>query len=262
MNVLKSASFLLFIIAFTWSSYGMTTLSAKEVNVQAAKEAKAIEAEASLSDDHPAIEEGVTCADCHEIKLDAKTTATQVWLTGEYLGFAKNEGAMKNEKVKEEIVKAMGGKKKSGTCVLGTCINNTPTTTTAEFTLNPDTMTIHGMHEKGTAKLLHIKQNPRVSLNWHKEFTDDWGLILCVQFVGHAELIEGTDPEFEKIMIDCLPYETTAKQRKITLDQARTMVKQMMLITRIVVDEATITNMQFRKEGYRPWQRWTREMGK
>ena len=63
-------------------------------------------------------------------------------------------------------------------------------------------------------------------------------------------------------MIDCLPYETTAKQRKITLDQALTMAKQMMLITRIVVDEATITNMQFRKEGYRPWQRWTRETAK
>jgi len=262
MNVLKSTSFLLFSIAFTWSFYGMTALSAKEVNVQAAKEAKAIEAEASLSDNHPVIEEGVTCADCHEIKLDAKTTATQVWLTGEYLGFAKNEGTMKNEKVKEAIVKAMGGKKKTRTCVLGTCINNTPTTTTAEFALNPDTMTLHGMHEKGTAKLLHIKQNPRVSLNWHKEFTDDWGLILCVQFVGHAELIEGRDPEFEKIMIDCLPYETTAKQRKITLDQALTMAKQMMLITRIVVDEAMITNMQFRKEGYRPWQRWTRETAK
>jgi hypothetical protein len=53
-----------------------------------------------------------------------------------------------------------------------------------------------------------------------------------------------------------------AKQRKITLEQARTMVKQMMLITKITIDEATITNMQFRKEGYRPWQRWTREMGK
>jgi hypothetical protein len=117
------------------------------------------------------------------------------------------------------------------------------------------------MHEKGTAKLLHIKQNPRVSLNWHKEFTD-WGLTLCVQFVGRAELIEGTDPEFEKILTDCIPYEKSAKQRKITLEQARTMVKQMMLITKIVVDEATITNMQFRKEGYRPWQRWTRETGK
>jgi len=41
MNVLKSTSFLLFSIAFTWSSYGMTTLNAKEVKGHAAKEAKA-----------------------------------------------------------------------------------------------------------------------------------------------------------------------------------------------------------------------------
>ena len=100
-----------------------------------------------------------------------------------------------------------------------------------------------------------------MSLNWHKEFTD-WGLTLCVQFIGRTELIEETDPEFEKILIDCIPYQKSAKQRKITLDQARTMVKQMMLISKITVDEATITNMRFRKEGYRPWQRWPRETGK
>lgn len=261
MKTLKRINVLLFGFAWIWMFHVLPSLSAEEANVQAAKEATAIEAEASLSDDHPVIEEGITCADCHEIKLDAKTTATQIWLTGEYLGFAKNEGAMTNEKVREEVIKAMGGKKKTGTCVLGTCINNTPTTTTAEFTLNPDTMTLHGMHEKGTAKLLHIKQNPRVSLNWHKEFID-WSSALCVQFIGHAELIEGTNPEFEKIMMDCIPYEKNATQRKITLDQARNMSKQMMLITKITVDEATITNMEFRKEGYRPWQRWIRETGK
>ncbi|MBN2031358.1 pyridoxamine 5'-phosphate oxidase family protein [bacterium] len=260
MKPFKQTIFLLLSLAWIWVFCGKTTPRAEEVNVQAAKEAKAIEVEASLTDDHPAIEEGITCADCHEIKLDAKTTATQIWLTGEYLGFAKNEGAMTNEKVREEIIKAMGGKKKTGTCVLGTCINNTPMTTTAEFTLNPDTMTLHGMHEKGTAKLLHIKQNPRVSLNWHKEFID-WSDALCIQFIGHAELIEGTNPEFEKIMIDCLPYEKNATQRKITLDQARNMAKQMMIITKITVDEATITNMQFRKEGCRPWQRWMRKTG-
>ncbi len=35
-----------------------------------------------VSTDHPEFEEGVTCNDCHEIKLDANTTATQVWLSG------------------------------------------------------------------------------------------------------------------------------------------------------------------------------------
>jgi nitroimidazol reductase NimA-like FMN-containing flavoprotein (pyridoxamine 5'-phosphate oxidase superfamily) len=237
----------------------MRTLGAKEETIQpASKEAKAIDVSASLSDDHPVIEEGVTCADCHEIKLDAKTTATQVWLAGNYLGFAPNEGVLTNERVKEEIIKAMGGKKQTRTCVLATCINNTPLTTTAEFTLDQDNMTLHGMHEKGTAKLLHIKQNPRVSLNWHKDFTGFAGTF-CVQFIGHAEIVEATDPAFEKIMIDCIPYEKSATERKVTVEQARAMAKQMMVITRITIDEATITNMEFRKEGFRPWQRWTRK---
>ena len=241
---------------------GITKGYSKEEKKSVTSEAKPISPDAAITDQHPAVEEGMTCNDCHEVKLDAKTTATQIWLTGEYLGFAKNEGALANEKVKEEIVKAMGGKKASRTCVLGTCINNTPLTTTAEFTLNPDTMILHGMHEKGTAKLLQIKQNPRISLNWHKEFTDWAGVTLCIQFIGHAELIEGTDPEFEKIMIDCMPYEKSAQARKITLDQARAMSKQMMLITKITIDEAMITNMEFRKAGYRPWQRWTRKTAK
>jgi len=246
-------------IVFVAIFYAASMLSAKaEVVPSASQEAKAIEVGASLSDNHPAIDEGVTCADCHEIKLDAKTTATQVWLAGNYLGFAPNEGAFTNDRVKEEIIKAMGGKKQTRTCVLATCINNTPLTTTAEFTLDQDNMTLHGMHEKGTTKLMHIKQNPRVSVNWHKDFTGFAGTF-CVQFVGHAELIEGTDPAFEKIMIDCIPYEKSAQERKITPEQVRAVTKQMMLITRITIDEATITNMEFRKEGFRPWQRWTRQ---
>ena len=58
-------------------------------------------------------------------------------------------------------------------------------------------MTLYGVHEKGTEKLSHLKQNPRFSLNWHKEF-QNWGETLCVQFVGYARLIEGNEPEFGK----------------------------------------------------------------
>ncbi len=92
--------------------FSLTPLEAKEEIEKTSIEAKAIEVDASLSDNHPAIEEGVTCADCHEIKLDANTTATQVWLTGNYAGFNPNEGLVSNEKVKEAIVKVMGGRKR------------------------------------------------------------------------------------------------------------------------------------------------------
>ena len=51
-------------------------------------EAKAIDVEAEASTDHPEYEEGVACNDCHEMKFDAKTTATEIWLTGESPGRA------------------------------------------------------------------------------------------------------------------------------------------------------------------------------
>ncbi len=54
-----------------------------------------------------------------------------------------------------------------------------PLSSTAEYVLDPDEMTLYGVHEKGTEKLSHLKQNPRFSLNWHKEF-QNWGkLFLC-----------------------------------------------------------------------------------
>ena len=151
----------------------------------------------------------------------------------------------------------MGGKKHNKTCVLATCLNNVPLSTTAEFALDQDKMMLYGMHEKGTTKLLHIKQNPRVSLNWHKEFTS-FAETLCIQFIGRAELIEGNNPEFDKIFMEVIPYEESARAQNIPLDKSRDMYRQMMVISRITIDEATITSAVFRKENYRPWQRWKR----
>ncbi len=221
------------------------------------REAKEISAAAELDDTHPEIPEGVTCADCHEIKLDANTTATQVWLTGDYAGFSTGTGIMDNNRVKEAIVKAMGGKKQRRTCVLATCINNIPTSSTAEYTLDPQEMALYGVHEKGTAKLAHIKQNPRFSLNWHREFKN-WGDTLCIQFVGSAELFDGSNPEFERVLKEIYPFEEGADARKVPHDKYVQMAKQMMLISKLTIEEATITNIKFRENGKRPWQRWVR----
>lgn len=255
LNLFVINAFIILSLSATLLVYG------KGKNEPVTTKAKAIEAEASLSDDHPAIEEGVTCADCHEITLDANTTATQVWLTGSYAGFNPNEGIIPNVKTKEAIVKAMGGKKHHRTCVLATCLNNVPLSTTAEYALDPDDMVLYGVHEKGTAKLTHLKQNPRFSLNWHKEFKN-WGETLCVQFIGHAELIEGNDPAFEKVLKEIYPYEEGADARKIPHDKYLQMARQMMVLSKLTIEEATITNMEFRKDGNRPWQRWTRKIAK
>lgn len=224
-------------------------------------EAKDIAAAAVIDENHPEIEEGITCNDCHEVKVDASTTATQVWLTGDYANFVANEGSMTNSQVQEAITAVMGGKKHSKTSVLATCINNTPLSTTVEMTLDPEKMTLHGIHEKGTAKLVHIRQNPRVAVNWHRPYTD-FRNILCVQFIGRAELIDGNHPEFDKILKDVISYEQTARERNIAPEKCREMYKLMMVISRIIIDEAVITRSSFRREGnYRPWQRWTRPNG-
>ena len=230
------------------------------------EEAKAIDAYVEISSDHPEFEEGVTCNDCHEIKLDANTTATQVWLSGESPGRAAGEGVMPEDKLLEVIKKVMGGiKEESKTYVLGTSLNNVPLTTTAEFTLDPEKMMLYGFHEMGTQKLLHIKANPKVSLNWHVEF-ETFTDFLCVQVIGHAELIEGDNKEFEKIMIDFLPYEggarvpkdATPEEREKKLKQFRTSLMKGFVISKISIDQVTIATMDFVKDGFRRYQRWTR----
>ena len=212
---------------------------------------------AGISPNHPDVESGMSCVDCHSVTLDAQTTATKVWLNGEYLKYAAGEGVMPPEDLKKEIAGILGGRKHNRTFVLGTCINNTPLTTTADFMLDPQTMTIYGLHEKGTTKLFHIQQNPRVSLNWHEEFKT-WGTVLCMQFIGHAVLLEGSDPEFEQVLNDCIPYEQLAAAMKIEPEQARAMIKAGMLMSKIRVDMITVNNSAFEQKGFRKYQRWER----
>ncbi|MBM4311692.1 MAG: hypothetical protein FJ119_12205 [Deltaproteobacteria bacterium] len=213
---------------------------------------------AGISPDHPEVEAGLSCVDCHSVKLDAQTTATKVWLSGDYLKYAAGEGVMGQDDVKKAFVDIVGGRKDKRTFVLGTCINNTPLTTTADFTLDPETMTIYGMHEKGTTKLFHIQQNPRVSMNWHEEFKS-WGKVLCVQVIGTAVLLEGSDPEFERVLTGCVPYEELAAAMKLDLEKARAMVKAGMVMSKITVDTVTINNSAFEQQGLRKYQRWERE---
>ena len=97
----------------------------EQVKTEKAAKAKSIDTSATLDNTHPEVEAGFSCNDCHEIKLDAKTTATQVWLSGESPGKKAGEGLIPKEKVWEAIVKIIGGKKmESKTFVLGNCMNN------------------------------------------------------------------------------------------------------------------------------------------
>lgn len=246
----------LFVYGLCCASYSAGS-DVKKAETPAGK-AKAIEATAGMMGKHQPIPEGVTCNDCHSVTFDANTTATQLWLTGDYASFAPGQGVMSTDRVRQEIIKAAGGKKQNRTMMLATCLNNIPLSTTAEFALDETRMTLHGIHEKGTQKLVHIQQNPRVSINWHHEFTG-FSDTLCIQFIGQAKIIDGANPEFERIIRECTPTEERAKAMNMEPGKYIEMLKGRMVVSEITIEQAVITNAKFRNEGFRPWQRWKRQ---
>lgn len=220
------------------------------------KKAAGIDATAKLSDTHPAIEEGITCNDCHEVKIDAKTTATQAWLYGDYMKWKAKEGIMPKDKVWEQIVKILGGKKQKRTFVLATSLNNKPLTTTIDCSLDPDKKVLYAFSERGTGKLDQMRVNPYVSLNWHKEFTD-FQSTLCVQVSGKAELFDGTTKEFDE-GLSVYYFEYGAEAQKIPVEKMMMMMKKGMIMTRITIDQITFTDNSLFGSEFRNRQRWTK----
>jgi len=258
MKVTKWVAVILLGSIVTFSLFGSFPVYGKEEKKPVTSEAKPIDVDTSISDEHPAIEEGITCNDCHEVKLDAKTTATEAWLTGDYLKWKAGEGVMPKAKVWERIVEIFKQKGFKRTFVLATSFNNRPTTTTAEFALDSKKKVLYGLHEKGTAKLMHIKHNPYVSLNWHREFDDNFANILCIQVLGKAELFEGTAKEFEE-GLSVYPYQYGATARKLTVEQWKAIIKKEMIMTKIPIEEIILVDGTLGGTEYRTSQRWTRD---
>lgn len=236
----------------------MSAAHAAEVKKQAQPaKAKQIEANAAVMDTHPPIEQGISCNDCHEIKLDANTTATQIWISGDYLKWKAGEGVMTKDQVWERILAVFKQKGMKRTFVMATCFNNRPYTYTADFALDPDKKVLYGFHEKGTEKLAHIKNNPYVSMNWHREFDDNFANVACFQVLGRAEIFDGTSSAFDE-GLKVYPYEYAAKARKLTIDQWREIVKKEMLMTRTTIDRIRLTEGALAPLQFRTTQEWKR----
>jgi nitroimidazol reductase NimA-like FMN-containing flavoprotein (pyridoxamine 5'-phosphate oxidase superfamily) len=245
--------------------YGVPSATGKEKKQTPAaqeaagqKKAETIDATAKLSDNHPAFEEGTSCNDCHEVKLDAKTTATQAWQYGDYLSWKAGEGIMPKDKLWEHIVKVIGGSKAKRTYILATVLNNRPYAITIEYALDPVKKVMYAFSEKGTSKLNHIKANPYVALGWHEEFKNDFTKLLCVSLNGRAELFDGSTREFDE-GLSVYPYEYGANMRKIPLDKFKAIMKQAMIMSRITLDEVTVTDTSLKDAGFRTSQRWMRK---
>jgi hypothetical protein len=74
-----------------------------------------------------------------------------------------------------------------------------------------------------------------------------------------AELIDGTNPEFDRILIDVIPYEAYQDMLGgMSLDLVRELLKSMMVLTKITINEAIVTDSKFKESGFRSFQRWTK----
>ena len=122
---------------------------------------------------------------------------------------------------------------------------------------------LYGIHEKGSEKLMHIKNNPKVSLTWHREF-EGFATFLGLQVMGTAVLIDATDPEFGRPLDAAFPYEGTgmkipadadAQTRANIIKKYKDGMKASRLISKITMEQVTITSADFMKDGFRIVQR-------
>ena len=138
---------------------GLQKSSAKEVRVGGGEmgiaatvvEGPPIKSDQLLSADHPVYARGMVCVECHPVAFDAVTSSTRQ--------FTLNYPQLSNDEVWKRIETFLPGRERF---VLTTVYNNEPTATTVDMVLDRDEKVFYVMCEKGTEKLMQIKQNPRI----------------------------------------------------------------------------------------------------
>lgn len=175
MNIRKFTLFLtpLFMVFFAYSCALKNTANIAE---GAEEEIPPIILGAEIPEDHQEIET-VACMECHIIKTDAVSTATQ--------RFLERKGALNKEDLWQEIVELFGKKQ---SCVLATAINNEPYVTTIDFALDPINRVMYALSEKGTRKLGQMKMNPKVAVEYHQPREEDSRLFRCPKTTTDSEI--------------------------------------------------------------------------
>ena len=80
--------------------------------------------------------------------------------------------------------------------MLATAINNEPSVTTIDFALDPVNKVFYALSEKGTRKLVQIRTNPRVALEYHQPRDMQTKVFRCLQMRGEARTFSADDAQF------------------------------------------------------------------
>ena len=159
-----------------------------------------------LTKDHPQYAKGMTCAECHQVSFDSVTSATRQYI----LNFPQ----LPKDKIWEKIVAFLPGRERF---VLTTVYKNEPTATTVDMVLDPQEKALYLVAEKGTEKLLHIKENPVISAVHFAGWTlaeggkKEWK---SVQIKGKAEIITTEEPRFATALDKYAPARVTRERAR------------------------------------------------
>ena len=194
-------------------------VGAGEMGVEATViEGPPIKADQLLTTEHPEYARGMVCVECHRVAFDAVTSSTRQ--------FTLNYPQFSNEEVWERIEAFLPGRERF---VLTTVYNDEPTATTVDMVLDRDEKVFYVMCEKGTEKLMQIKQNPRICAvhfaGWtlaeaerNQKAKKEW---MSVQIRGTAEVIAPGDPRFKAIVEKYKPVRLTVKRAVLRFDAVR-----------------------------------------
>lgn len=202
--------------------------------------------------DHQEIDLSGACMTCHNYKIDATTTATKQMIM--------NGNKMEKQALWEHIVELLGGGKGSKTMIMATSLHGNPLTTTCGQALDPEKKVMYAFYEIGTEKLQHLKKNPRVSLQWHREWENDFSKVLCVQVRGIAELFHASAKEFKEGFNIYFPTEEkVGGYADATLKEFFERMKENMVMSRITIEQVILFEGKRLKEGLCAYQMWRRE---
>jgi hypothetical protein len=111
--------------------------------------------------------------------VDVRTTATAS-------RFVTGRGAMPREALEQRLMGYLRGKKMY---ILATSLDNKPLTSTIDLVFDREVMTLSAGSERPTEKLFHLKDNPYVSVQFHKN--PPYSDLVSLQIRGKATVFRG-----------------------------------------------------------------------
>lgn len=192
--------------------------------------------------DHPRYPRGWTCSECHDVSFGADFVSTA---SRQYLN---NFGAMPQEQIWERIVKFLPGRERF---VMATVHEGQPTATTVDMVLDKEERVLYVVSEKGTEKLLQLRENP----NFSAVRAEGWSVAaggarqwISVQLNGQVELISADDKRFLPIL---------EKYNLVRISPERAVRR--FDIQRIVPREIVYFDTTLEQEGFSIYQYWQRD---